>query len=168
MCARSKDNQPRLFSEVQALFADAMAVGFRGVEHQMNRQVDGGHERVEMRQAWVITDPAHVHYLDPEGTWPNLRSIALVRAERRCGDQVSHDVRYDLSGLAGPRVARILNNAVRAHWGSENSLHWTLRPAGITATCSRSSPADVDAIALTQQPFDGVPPVAQTMLLVGR
>ena len=121
-----KDNQPRLFSEVQALFADAMAVGFRGVEHRMNRQVDGGHGRVEIRQAWVITDPAHVHYLDPEGTWPNLRSIALVRAERRCGDQVSHEVRYYLSSLAGPRVARILNNAVRAHWGIENSLHWTL------------------------------------------
>ncbi len=121
-----KDNQPRLFSDVQALFADAMAVGFRGVEHRMKRQVDGGHGRVEMRQAWVITDPAHVHYLDPEGTWPNLRSIALVRAERRCGDQVSHEVRYDLSSLAGPRVARILTNAVRAHWGSENSLHWTL------------------------------------------
>jgi len=95
----------------------------------MNRQVDGGHGRVEMRQAWVITDPAHVHYLDSEGTWPNLRSIALVRAERRCGDQVSHDVRYDLSSLAGPRVARILNNAVRAHWGIENSLHWTLAVA---------------------------------------
>jgi predicted transposase YbfD/YdcC len=103
-----KDNQPRLFSEVQALFADAMAVGFRGVEHRMNRQVDGGHGRVEIRQAWVITDPAHVHYLDPEGTWPNLRSIALVRAERCCGDQVSHEVRYYFSSLAGPRVARIL------------------------------------------------------------
>ena len=99
-----KGNQPRLFSEVQALFADAMAVGFRGVEHRMNRQVDGGHGRVEIRQAWVITDPAHVHYLDPEGTWPNLRSIALVRAERRCGDQVSHEMRYYLSSLAGPRV----------------------------------------------------------------
>lgn len=49
-----------------------------------------------------------------------------MRAERRCGDQVSHEVRYDLSSLAGPRMARILNNAVRAHWGSENSLHWTL------------------------------------------
>jgi hypothetical protein len=96
-----------------------MAVGFRGVEHRMNRQVDGGHGRVEIRQAWVITDPAHVHYLDPEGTWPNLRRIALVRAERRCGDQVSHEVRYYLSSLAGPRVARILNNAVRAHRGIE-------------------------------------------------
>jgi hypothetical protein len=39
---------------------------------------------------------------------------------------VSHEVRYYLSSLAGPRVARILNNAVRAHWGIETSLHWTL------------------------------------------
>ena len=26
----------------------------------MNRQVEGGYGRGEMRQAWVITDPAHV------------------------------------------------------------------------------------------------------------
>jgi predicted transposase YbfD/YdcC len=84
-----KDNQPHLFSEVQASFADAMAVGFRGMEHWMNRQIDGGHGRVEIRQAWAITDPAHMHYLDPEGTWPNLRSIAPTllqhQSTTRCG-----------------------------------------------------------------------------------
>jgi predicted transposase YbfD/YdcC len=39
---------------------------------------------------------------------------------------VSHEVRSYLCSLAGPRVARILNHAVRAPWGSENSRHWTL------------------------------------------
>ncbi len=72
-----------------------------------------------MRPAWVATDPAHAHYLDPEGTWPNLRSIALVRAERR----------YDLSSRASPPVARILNHAGRAHWGREHSRHGMLAVA---------------------------------------
>jgi predicted transposase YbfD/YdcC len=121
-----KDNQPRLCAEVQALFADAEAVAFRGVEHRRDRHVDGGHGRVEIRQAWAITDPTHLRYLDPAGTWPHLRSIAMVRAERRCGDRTTQEVRYYLSSLDGTRVAQILNRAVRAHWGIENSLHWTL------------------------------------------
>jgi predicted transposase YbfD/YdcC len=121
-----KDNQSRLCAEVQALFTDAAAVAFRGVEHRRDRRVDGGHGRVEIRQAWVITDPAHLHYLDPEGVWPQLRSIALVQAERRLGDRTTQEVRYYLSSLDGPGVARVLNRAVRAHWGIENSLHWTL------------------------------------------
>ncbi len=121
-----KDNQPRLFADVQALFADAEAVAFRGVEHRTDRRVDGGHGRVEIRQAWAITDPAHLRYLDPDGAWPHLRSIAMVRAERRSGDRTTQEVRYYLSSLDGPGVAHTLNGAVRAHWGIENGLHWTL------------------------------------------
>ena len=121
-----KDNQPRLCAEVQALFADAAAVAFRGVEHRTDRRVDGGHGRVEVRQTWAITDPAHLRYLDPDEAWPHLRSIAMVRAERRTGDRTTQEVRYYLSSLGGTDVARALNRAVRAHWGIENGLHWTL------------------------------------------
>jgi predicted transposase YbfD/YdcC len=121
-----KDNQPRLSADVQALFADAQAIDFVGIAHATHRQVDGGHGRVEIRQAWAITDPAHLRYLDPDGAWPNLRSIGMVRAERRVGDQTTQEVRYYLSSLDGAGVARALNAAVRAHWGIENGLHWVL------------------------------------------
>jgi predicted transposase YbfD/YdcC len=121
-----KDNQPRLSADVQALFADAQAADFAGLAHQTHRQVAGGHGRVEVRRAWTITDPAYLRYLDPQGTWPHLRSIGMVQAERRVGTRVTHEVRYYLSSLEGAEAARALNTAVRSHWGIENRLHWML------------------------------------------
>ncbi len=121
-----KGNQGRLFADAQALFADAQAVGFVDIAHDHHRAVDGGHGRVEIREAWAITDPAHLAYLDPEGTWPDLRALGVVRAERRVGDQTSAETRYYLASLDGPAPARALNRAVRSHWDIENGLHWVL------------------------------------------
>jgi predicted transposase YbfD/YdcC len=121
-----KDNQPRLSADVRALFADAQATGFAGITHQTHREVDGGHGRVEVRQAWTITDPAYLRYLDPQGLWPHLRSMGMVQAERRIGTRVTREVRYYLSSLAGSGAARALQRAVRSHWGIENRLHWVL------------------------------------------
>jgi predicted transposase YbfD/YdcC len=119
-----KENQPRLYADVQALFADAQAVEFAGITHDTDRQVDGGHGRVEVRQAWLITDAAHLRYLDPEGTWPGLCGLGMVQAQRRSGEQVTQETRYYLCSRAGS--ARTLNVAVRSHWGIENSVHWVL------------------------------------------
>ncbi len=121
-----KGNQGWLFADAQALFADALAVGFAGVAHDHHRAVDGGHGRVEICEAWAITDPAHLAYLDPEGAWPELRALGVVRAERRVGGQTSAETRYYLASLDGPAPARALNRAVRSHWDSENGLHWVL------------------------------------------
>lgn len=108
------------------LFADAQAVGFVDIAHDHHRAVDGGHGRVEIRAAWAITDPAHLAYLDPDGTWPDLRALGVVRAARRVGDQTSAQTRYYLASLDGPAPARALNRAVRSHWDVENGLHGVL------------------------------------------
>jgi predicted transposase YbfD/YdcC len=50
--------------------------------------------------------------------------VVLVEAERRIGDEISHEARYYLSSLAGD--AAQLNAAIRAHWAIENQLHWVL------------------------------------------
>ncbi len=114
-----KGNQGRLF-------ADAQAVGVAGVAHDDHRAVDGGHGRVEISEAWAITDPAHLAYLDPKGVWPELRALSVVRAERRVGSQTSAETRYYLSGVGGPAPARALNRAVRSHWDIANGRHWVL------------------------------------------
>ncbi len=121
-----KGNQGRLFADAQALFADAQAIGFADVAHDHHRTVDGGHGRVEIREAWAITDPAHLAYLDPDGAWPHLHAIGMVRAERRVGGQTSVETRYYLASVGGPTPARTLNRAVRSHWDIENGLHWVL------------------------------------------
>lgn len=88
------------------------------------RTVDKQHGRLEIRTCVVDDDPAVLAWLDPTGAWAGLRSIAMVRAERRIGQTVTTETRYYLSSLPGD--AGQLAGAVRAHWGIENQLHWVL------------------------------------------
>jgi len=119
-----KGNQGRMAEDVQALFADAAGVNYAGVAHSYDRAVDGGHGRIEIRETWAISDPAYLAYVNPEQTWPELRSLVLVKAERRVGEKTSVEPRYYLSSLAAP--AQAIGAAIRAHWGIENSVHWVL------------------------------------------
>ena len=48
----------------------------------------------------------------------------LVRHERRCGAEISVQLRYYISSTA-TRAAHLLRRK-RRHWGIENSLHWIL------------------------------------------
>jgi predicted transposase YbfD/YdcC len=119
-----KGNQERLASDVAALFAEAQAVDFASIEHDFYRTREKDHGRVEVRETWVISDPTHLHYLDPEGRWAGLRSIAMVQATTHRTQGVSSETRYYLSSLRGS--ARQVQDAVRSHWGIENGLHWIL------------------------------------------
>ena len=66
--------------------------------------------------------------------WLGLQSVVMVERERSVlppegvpvGGQVAPTVtrHYYLSSLV-PQAARLMN-AIRAHWGIENSLHWVL------------------------------------------
>ena len=48
----------------------------------------------------------------------------MAEYERHDGDKVSTGVRYYISSLGSD--AKQFGNAVRKHWGIENSLHWVL------------------------------------------
>jgi predicted transposase YbfD/YdcC len=50
--------------------------------------------------------------------------LAWETAERRVGEQVSTERRYDIMSLPGD--AQAFGEAVRSHWGGENGLHWVL------------------------------------------
>jgi predicted transposase YbfD/YdcC len=119
-----KDNQPTLHQAVAALFAEGRADGFASVAADTARTVDKGHGRIELRQVWAVDDPEVIAYLNPTGAWAGLRSVAMIEAERRIGDQVERETRYYVSSLPG--TAQRLGAAVRGHWGIENRLHWML------------------------------------------
>src|SRR5262249_23761861 len=51
-----------------------------------------------------------------------LYPVGGIGAERVVGDSLSVETRYYLSNL--PDDAELLNEAVRSHWGVENSLDW--------------------------------------------
>ena len=116
-----KANQGRLHEDIQALFADAAARGFRDLPHTQVETVDADHGRLEVRRAWATDDLA---WLSQRRRWPGLRSVVRLDAERTVGTQTSRETRYFISSL--PAEATQLARVIRGHWTIENGLHWVL------------------------------------------
>jgi predicted transposase YbfD/YdcC len=122
-----KDNHEKLHDRVERTFADASAaVGttLPLADLKSHTTRDKGHGRIERRRCLAIGDPAYLAYIDPDGAWPNLRSVVLIESTRRVGTTVSTEARHYLSSL--PADAKALGAAIRSHWGIENRLHWVL------------------------------------------
>jgi len=89
--------------------------------HSRYVEVEKGHGRMEERRYYQMTAPS---YLPGRSEWKSLKTIgAAVRIYEQDGVQKS-DTRYYLSSLR--RNGKQFANAVRNHWGIENSLHWSL------------------------------------------
>jgi predicted transposase YbfD/YdcC len=116
-----KGNHERLFEQVVAFFDGACARGMEGSGLRDHREWDGGHGRTEARRCWATAD---LDWLAGREEWDGLRSVAMIEAERFVGETLSVETRYYLSSL--PADAELLNEAVRSHWGVEDSLHWVL------------------------------------------
>ena len=125
-----KGNHPTLEEEVALYFADELTRD-RENESEKNedikseidysKSVDTGHGRIEVRECWAS---GSIDWLPAKQEWKLLRSISAVRSKRIIGERESEEVRYFISSL--PPTAETLGQAVRAHWGIENSLHWVL------------------------------------------
>lgn len=114
-----KANQPDLLTSVRDSFALAA-----GDATQTSRTIDKGHGRLEVRTCRTIADPALMTWLDPDGAWPGLRSLAEVTGERRIDGVITCQTRSYVTSLPGEAAA--IAQAVRSHWGIENQLHWVL------------------------------------------
>jgi predicted transposase YbfD/YdcC len=79
------------------------------------------HGREETRTYHLMPVPAT---LPGKEDWPGLRSIGMVVRERRVNGETTGDVRFYLTSL--PPKVKAFAAAVRAHWGIENGLHWSL------------------------------------------
>ena len=119
-----KENQGRLLEDVEDLFSCGQRAGFEDMKHDFCQTLDKGHGRIETRRCWTIDDPEQLSYIETGRYWPGLRSIGMVTAERRRGNQVSVESRYYISSLESD-AGRLLQ-ATRSHWGIENRLHWVL------------------------------------------
>jgi len=116
-----KDNHPTLSAAVTLFLNDARDTGFTDIAHAYHETVDGDHGRLETRRYWITSEIA---WLGAKASWANLHSVGMVEARREVGDTVQVETRYFLTSLPaqGVRFAQ----AVRQHWGIENSLHWVL------------------------------------------
>ena len=119
-----KGNQGTLHREVQELFAHAQATQFQEVAHDFHEAVQKDHGRLEVRRHWTITEAEYLQYLNTQERWAGLRSIGMVEAERHIGASVTRETRYYIASVG--RDAKRFAEAVRGHWGIENSVHWVL------------------------------------------
>jgi predicted transposase YbfD/YdcC len=118
-----KDNQPTLHALVAHHFA-VVTDDAAGLSPATHATIEKGHGRLEARRCWASDDPEVLAWLDPERSWPDLRSVAAVAGERRLGGASKVEIRYYLSSL--PADAARIAWAVRSHWAIENRVHWVL------------------------------------------
>lgn len=111
-----KGNQGTTLEAVETHFATTSEA-----KHSVFQEVDKGHGRIETR-TYYAAEAAQV--LDLKD-WPGIKSVVRVDAMREIGDQTSKESRYYISSIVDSEVARI-GQAIRGHWGIENSLHHVL------------------------------------------
>lgn len=110
-----KDNQKHLRNDVISSFS-LLKPTSEFVDNSM------GHGRIESRKCSVITN---LQYIDKKEEWTNLSSVVRVESQRviKSTGIVENETRYYISTELD---AVKIGQAVRAHWGIENKLHWVL------------------------------------------
>jgi predicted transposase YbfD/YdcC len=119
-----KENHPLLFADSDWLFSDLAAAGVKLAPPSVAREVNKDHGRIEIRQAWVITDPKLLWALRGSEKWPKLAAIVKIDAERILPDKRERNIRYYLASF--PIQAQQAITMTRHHWHIENCLHWVL------------------------------------------
>ena len=117
-----KDNQPNLREAIEASFVeiDNQDSENTGSRHYATKEKSRG--RNEERDYVIAPVPKEMLALKTE--WKGLRTIGRVIANVERDGKQSEEVRYFISSLP-PKVKQFAE-AVRGHWGIENSLHWVL------------------------------------------
>ena len=116
-----KDNQATLRGEVKLLFDALSTTGLTDVAVDRYERVDADHGRIETRRYWLTDD---IECLGVKASWANIAGVGMVESQVEVGSEVSVERRYFLTSLECD--AERFAQAVRQHWGIENSLHWVL------------------------------------------
>lgn len=117
-----KANQPTLRAEIEAAFTTQPPATLETAV-----DLDKGHGRIEER---TVTVTREVDWLDGERRFPGelrlpgVAAIVRVKSRTELKDRGRFDTRYYISSR--PLGAEAAAQAVRAHWGIENRLHWVL------------------------------------------
>jgi predicted transposase YbfD/YdcC len=111
-----KGNQRALHDDVRRFLDDPDAETISA-----QPTVDGDHGRIETRTATISTA---IDWLQKDHQWPGLKAIGKVVRTREIGSKTTTETAYYL--LSTPTTAERFGQVARAHWGVENSLHWTL------------------------------------------
>ena len=114
-----KGNQETIYDDVRFYFESAeKEPEFYALDKTETH--DKGHGRIEKRQYFLETK---VDWLEDREAWSGLNAIGMVKSARIVNGAKSIENRYFITSLTD--VTQFAE-AVRTHWGIENSLHWCL------------------------------------------
>lgn len=116
-----KENHKTLYDEAVLFFKEMESMELEGFTFDKYETVDGGHGRIETRKYAMTSD---IDWLQDKEKWAGLKSLGMVESTREIKGECSHEKRYYISSLECD--AKKFGDAVRNHWGIENSVHWVL------------------------------------------
>ena len=120
-CLALKGNQGNIHEDVEQLFESCRAQKWQNIDHSFFQTTEKGHGRIETRRYWTMGE---VEFLLDADKWAGLKSIGMVESQRTIDGETTWETRYYLNSFSSN--AEVFADAVRSHWGIENSLHWVL------------------------------------------
>jgi len=115
-----KGNQSTLHDDVRLFFEKTPKSYINTLN--THKTIDSGHGRIEERE---VTSCNQIDWLLKEHSYPHLSSIISVKSRRFHAKKWSEETRYFISSVKHNDAEKFAHY-VRAHWGVENNLHWTL------------------------------------------
>ncbi len=116
-----KGNQTKLAEEVETFFDVADHMDYKNISVDYYETKDANHGRIEYRRHWTSDS---IGDLKNAKLWKGINTIGMVESERHVDGNTSIEHRYYISSLENDATA--FGDAVRTHWGIENSVHWVL------------------------------------------
>jgi predicted transposase YbfD/YdcC len=118
-----KGNQGTLSADVELFFVEQKACNFKDTAISRHRTLEKSHGRIETRTYTAVGDIAWLTKSHPG--WKGLKSIVMVESVRESvGGKTEHETRFYISSLAADAARQ--GEAIRSHWGVENSHHWVM------------------------------------------
>jgi len=117
-----KGNQGSLSEDVELFFTEQKERKFADTTISRHRTLEKSHGRIETRTYTAVDD---IDWLKERHDWAGLRSIVMVESVREViGGKTESETRFYISSLGAD--AQRQGEAIRSHWGVENSHHWVL------------------------------------------
>jgi predicted transposase YbfD/YdcC len=118
-----KGNQGTLHQSVKTFFQEAERTQWANLDYSYSSATESGHHRIEHRQVWAVP-LSQVPTVPTHQKWSGLATLVMVKRERQLWNKTTYEVSFYITSLGAD--ASLLAQAIRSHWGIENSLHWVL------------------------------------------